>query len=134
VIWFRRVCVGALLAYVLFHLTMTHLPKAPAVFDGTSDKSLHFFSYFVVGVLGYTAARAVYLGRRQLGLIVIFFGSLFAVVDEISQPMFSRHAEFADWCSDVLGLCAAVLTCAIVRRLFKLIARSGSLSVSNELA
>lgn len=97
-----------LTAYALLLVTLTHIPKPPGVFEGHSDKTLHLLAYMTLGALGYVAAALQFPNRRGLALWVVLVGTVFAAIDESTQPMFGRHADLFDFRSDMIGLILAV--------------------------
>jgi len=103
-------------AYTLILVLATHYPR-PEQFLGAnppSDKALHFMAYGALAVLAggtlalarrWSAARAAWLG----GLLAVF-----AVLDEITQPLFSRDAEPLDWVFDCVGIGIGLAVVAVV--------------------
>lgn len=102
-------------AYLLGLLLLTHIPAPPSVFEGVSDKRLHFFAYLMLGGLGYTAAALSMPNVRGLPAIAIFIGGLLAMLDESTQPLFNRMADIHDWGADVMGVVVAVGFLSAVR-------------------
>ena len=86
-------------------LTATHLPRIPTVARGQGvDKWLHFSAYgcqtiLAMGVL-YCTDRLVLKNVAFLIVLLTTFGA----VDELTQPMFHRQAEFLDWLADCTGV------------------------------
>jgi len=93
-------------AYTLVLVWATHYPQ-PERFLGAnppSDKALHFLAYGVFAVL---AAGTTALARRWTAVRAAGLGAAlaaFAMVDEITQPLFARAAEPLDWIFDCLGI------------------------------
>jgi VanZ family protein len=100
------------LMFVATHIKFrnVHLPHE----ELPIDKVIHFGMYLV---LGFLARAAVGLSRRasnhrgavrwmHILLLVILFG--WALLDELTQPMFGRTFEWFDWLSDILGILAGV--------------------------
>jgi VanZ family protein len=93
-------------AYTLILVLATHYPR-PEEFLGAnapSDKALHFMAY---GALALLAGGTLALARhwsvaRAAGLAGLL--AVFAVLDEITQPLFSRDAEPLDWVFDCVGI------------------------------
>jgi len=108
-----RLAVG----YTLFLVYCTHVPNPslPAGAAAAGDKTLHFLAYGALG--GFTglavAARGGWTWRVAARLVG--FLAAFAVVDEATQPLFSRHADPLDWGFDCIGLSvgAALVTAAV---------------------
>jgi VanZ family protein len=99
----------ALASYVVILLTMTHLPRPPGVLEGRNDKTLHFLAYFVLGCCAYFATAVTLPDRKWIGVWLLISGSLFALIDETTQPFFKRHADVFDWIADIIGLSAAMI-------------------------
>jgi len=115
----RRLPAGLLAAitaaYTLVLVVATHYPKPERLLgpNPPSDKTLHLLAYGLLGLL--VAATLVLAGlasRRNL-LVAIVVVAIFAVVDEITQPLFGRQAEIRDWFFDVIGLTAGVAFVAV---------------------
>ena len=90
-------------------ITTTHIPKVPDPLGfRPSDKLLHFMAYTVLGALvGLVSSRYV---RPRLGVALMLFVGLavHGVLDEVTQPLFGRHADAADWFADILGAAAGL--------------------------
>lgn len=94
--------------------TGTHLPPREIPVGIGSDKVAHAVGYFVLGTLLWIALRARALPRtRRIGWTL---GGLavYAAFDELTQPLFSRHASLADALADVAGVLSAVGACEAV--------------------
>lgn len=117
--------------YVLQLLTLTHLPVPPHVFEGVSDKKLHFFAFLMLGGLGYSAIVLSFPKQRGLTSICIFVGCVFAAVDESTQPLFNRFADIHDWGYDVLGLVTAIWSLSLIRMITR---RAASVEKPREAA
>ena len=89
--------------YTLILVLATHYPR-PEEFLGPnppSDKALHFMAYGALALLaGGTLALARRWSMARLGGVL----AAFAVVDEVTQPLFSRAAEPLDWVFDCIGI------------------------------
>jgi VanZ family protein len=103
--------------YTLFLVYYTHHPRPPlpAGAAAAGDKTLHFLAYgALAGFTGLAvAARGGWTWRVAARLVA--FLAAFAVVDEATQPLFSRHADPLDWGFDCIGLTvgAAVVTAGV---------------------
>lgn len=83
----------------------THLPpRAMPSHLGFSDTILHVFGYCVLGLatVWRLENRPVALASRQwLGWLAFLI--IYAIVDELSQPLVGRSNEMGDWLADVCG-------------------------------
>ena len=113
-----RLLAGVTAAYTLVLVLATHYPR-PEEFLGPrppSDKTLHFMAYGALAVLAAgTLALAKRWSARRAALLA---GGLaaFAAVDEVTQPLFSRAAEWLDWVYDGIGIAVglAVIALAVI--------------------
>ena len=102
-------------AYTLLLVFATHYPK-PEYFLGTqaiSDKLLHFTAYVLLSLLA-AATLAGY--RRWRGSSVLALAcalAAFAAIDEITQPLLGRAAEWLDWVFDCMGIAVGILAVAV---------------------
>lgn len=118
-VW-RRLLMGAAVGVCAAEFLATHLPGDHLPHVGTSDKTLHAIAYFVLGGVVWATLAAYGLARRKrLGLLLLLL-PLYAVIDEITQPLFGRYSEPSDWLADMGGAAAAIalleLTLLVVRR------------------
>lgn len=97
-------------AYACVLVYATHHPKPAELIGPNSpgDKTLHLTAYCLLGgaVAVAVASRGGWTGRAAAALFVVL--TLFAAVDEITQPLFGRHADGVDWAFDQLGLVAGI--------------------------
>ncbi len=100
-------------------LYATHHPKPQNLLGPTppNDKLLHLFAYGALGGIVATAlaARGGWKTPRS-GAAVFVPLSLFAAIDESTQPFFGRSADQVDWAYDGIGLLmgiAAVTTVVV---------------------
>jgi len=115
-LWRARLLAAATAVYAVVLVAATHYPK-PEEFLGPnapSDKLLHFLAYGVLGLLA--AATLLAYGRwsRPQAAKLFVALALAAIVDEVTQPLFSRAAEPLDWVFDVIGLAIGMLLVAAV--------------------
>ncbi|QDU87228.1 hypothetical protein Pla175_05850 [Pirellulimonas nuda] len=114
----------ALLAvgYWLSLLVATHLPAdlAPA-HAGSWDKVAHTVGFGLLALFCGIAWRLVAgaLGLRESAAILLTL-SIYAAIDECTQPWFGRNCDPLDWAADMAGasagLAAAMVLIAVVRR------------------
>lgn len=117
----RRLHLWLLAGYWLLHLLVFHLPIQPqprAVLGRHSDKWLHVAAY---AVLAWLVARAVdsrRLARRGgFGWLVLWLAlAAYAAVDEWTQPLTNRYADFNDWLADAAGAAIGLATAWLARR------------------
>ena len=98
----------------MFLVVATHLPQVHTLVRGPGvDKWLHLLAYACQTVLAMGILYFTNRLRPQFVLVLIIALAAFGAADEITQPMFHRHAEFFDWLADcagiVLGVCAVYL-------------------------
>ncbi len=106
-------CTAAYAAVLVF---ATHYPRPEELLgpNAPSDKTLHFLAYAALATLA--GATLVLSGRWKvwtaclLGAVMAAFG----VVDEVTQPLFSRSAEPLDWAYDCVGIVAGLAAVAVV--------------------
>ena len=99
----------ALTGYTVALVTATHLPTVSGIvrYPGI-DKVLHLFAYWLLASLA-AALTAAWHGMKPRSMLVLaLLLAVFAGLDELTQPIFSRRAEFADWIADCFGIIAGV--------------------------
>jgi len=103
------VLVGTLLLYTFVLVIATHLPKIGGMVRTPGiDKLLHFGAYFLQATLAAAAVAATgRLGRRNAVILMAALAA-FGALDELTQPWFSRSAEWADWAADCFGIVLGV--------------------------
>jgi len=87
-------------AFIVTHLPPRAVPSHP----GVSDWILHACGYCALGLA--TAWRlenrpGMLASRRWLGWLAFLL--IYAIVDELSQPLVGRSNEMSDWLADVCG-------------------------------
>jgi VanZ family protein len=108
--WPTRLLAAATGVYACILVFATHYPKPEELLgrNPPSDKTLHFLAY---GVLGVLAAATLATGGRWVarGIARLAAGlALFGLVDEATQPFFSRAADPLDWVYDCIGIAAGL--------------------------
>src|SRR5690606_30080780 len=104
----RRCTLAGLAVYWIALFVGTHIPMDHSPDLHGSDKWIHFFAY--AGLAG--LATLAVGGRSALGLqtwhfVAIVSGlALFGGLDELTQPLVSRQADWFDWFADVGGVIA----------------------------
>lgn len=124
--WMVRLMAAATVAYTCVLVFATHYPRPEELLEGLlgrnqpSDKTLHFVAYAVLAALAtttwLTARRTAHRSIAPLAIALAGFGA----IDEITQPLFRRHAEPLDWIYDcvgiAIGITAVMVTAALVSR------------------
>jgi len=109
-VWPSRLLALATGLYAAVLTFATHYPKPDELIGRKlpSDKLLHFVAYGVFGLLAAALIRS--RGTLDLRSATILGAGLaaWAVIDEITQPLFARAAEPLDWVCDCLGLAAGI--------------------------
>ncbi len=102
-------------AFALALVFATHYPKPEELLGRRlpPDKTLHFAAYAVLTTLA--AATLAAAGRWTRAVVVRLATALaiFGLLDEATQPLFSRAAESLDWVFDCLGIAAGLLAIAL---------------------
>jgi len=124
--WLARMLAAATVAYTLVLVFATHHPKPEGLIgpNAPSDKTLHFLAYAMLAILaaatlamrGHWSARGV--GSLAAGLTV------FAALDEITQPFFSRDAEPLDWAYDCIGIAGGLLAVGLLVAIVRIATRA----------
>lgn len=115
-LWAARLLAAATAVYAVVLVTATHYPR-PEEFLGPnapSDKLLHFMAYGVLGLLAAATLFAYSLWSRPSAAKLFVGLALAAILDEATQPLFSRAAEPLDWVFDLIGLAIGILSVAAV--------------------
>ncbi|MEE8169399.1 MAG: VanZ family protein [Phycisphaerae bacterium] len=100
----RRAILGA---YTIFLVSLTHLPRtaAAAIPIQVWDKAAHASAYAVLGFLAIWSFGGACGSWRMRRWAVTFAAlAVFAVLDEITQPLVGRHTELLDGVADILGV------------------------------
>ena len=97
---------------ILFFLTITlgssiPVKNIPSSYIFSKDKLLHIVEYFLLGFLLFNSLISK---TRFSGLLCLFLGSFFAIIDEIYQStVFGRFSSSFDVIADFIGLTLSVL-------------------------
>lgn len=98
-----------LLAYMILIISISSIPQQslPKTFLLTWDKGLHMIEYFLLGILAIKSINGV---TFKSVLLVVFFGILFAVMDEYLQSFISgRMSSGFDVLADFFGIALGAL-------------------------
>ena len=104
----KQIAWATVACYILVAVCLTHMPKVPAGLEQGSDKVLHCVGYFLYASLTYIAIGLSFPRYRWAVLTVVLMFSIWAAMDEITQPYFHRDCDFNDWLADMVGVIAAV--------------------------
>lgn len=110
-LWLARLLAATTAVYSVVLVAATHYPK-PEEFLGPnapSDKLLHFMAYGTLGLLAATTLLAYGRLSPRTAFRLLVALALAAILDEVTQPLFSRAAEPLDWVFDVIGLAIGIL-------------------------
>jgi VanZ family protein len=97
-----------------FAATHVRLRLPPTGQIPSSDKTLHFVGYLGLGLIVLLTLHARSVRGRRRNRWMVGWLLTYAVLDEMTQPWFGRHAAFADWVADLLGVLTA---CALGQRM-----------------
>lgn len=104
--------------YAAILVSATHYPKPQDLLGANppSDKLLHLIAYGLLGVVTAAAAsvRGGWNGSRLTLCVLVL--AVFAALDEVTQPLFGRAVEFADWVADLAGLAIGVAAVVVWTR------------------
>jgi VanZ family protein len=104
-------------------MLMTHWPTVPSLGLATGrlpiDKAVHFVLYGVFGVLVGITNYFQPLSFRWPVTHLFCALMMFAAIDEISQPFFTRNCDLRDWMADIAGVVFGLLVSTATIRLFR---------------
>jgi VanZ family protein len=103
------------LAYAVILVLGTHYPRPDELLGryGHADKLLHFVAYFLLAVFSTAAVWGAGWWSRRSAVAVAIVLATFGAIDEITQPLFGRHADVLDWGADCGGIAVGILLVAI---------------------
>lgn len=99
----RRWTGPILAAYWLGIFAATHLPPAALPQTTFGDKTEHFVAYGGLAFLMTAWLRLTRPAMRGVALLVLGVSMAYAAVDELTQPIVSRFADFGDFLADWVG-------------------------------
>lgn len=103
--------------YLLVLFTVTHIPGLPTSGFSFSDKVQHFCGYsaltFLV-LLGWELTMGVLEAKHYFA--VWLAGTLYAIVDEVTQIPVGRTCDVNDWAADMCGILAGMIAFGLFRR------------------
>ena len=107
----RRVILAGCLGLWITAFVITHSPRDELPEPSVGDNQLHGAGYFVLGCAFWLTLAAYWVPRRRRPVVVIGVLAVYALVDEITQPLAGRQTDVFDWAADVAGAVAAALLC-----------------------
>lgn len=111
----------------------THIPAERMPDVGESDKFIHLAMFAGLGIVLYLALARTNPRRRFIVPLILLAGSVYAVLDELTQPLVRRYCDWRDMLADITGLCLAVGLCALLFRARRASpSRSSTVSPSHE--
>jgi len=97
----------------------THYPGDMQLSYSPSDKTMHFVCYLVLTVLVLASWElSTGLLRPAHYFFVWLSGTIYGVVDELTQIPVGRTCSMSDWLADVIGIVAGLILFRLVRLLF----------------
>jgi VanZ family protein len=115
---------GPLLAiYWLLIFAATHLPQAALPPTQLGDKTEHFIAY---GILSFIMMFWIKLTRprmRGVAIVVLAVCTLYAAVDELTQPIVNRHCDVRDFLADSVGAGIGILISMLLLKRVRLAGR-----------
>lgn len=101
-----------LIVVCLTNVLFSHQPS-PILMDlgfTFEDKLLHISAFFVLGIALLLALSPFKMPRLYRILIVISFGAVWGLLDEVHQSFVpNRTAALDDWIADVIGVILSLL-------------------------
>jgi len=108
--------------YACVLVIATHLPPSNAVVVAAAkapDKFWHFFAYALLGFLTY-ASDTVLRPRAAYRFLLLGAGLiLFAICDELTQPIFGRGTDLWDFIYDLRGILTGFAAAYCLPRILK---------------
>ena len=101
-----------LIVVCLTNVLFSHQPS-PILMDlgfTFEDKFLHISAFFVLGIAVLFALSSFTMPKLYRILIVISFGAVWGLLDEVHQSFVpNRTAALDDWIADVIGIIISLL-------------------------
>ncbi len=104
-----------LFSYAVLILIVSSTPSSdlPNIWLLHYDKAIHFFEYFIFGMLAIKSMKAITL---RIVFVLIPFGILFGMIDEYLQSFISgRYSSGLDVLSDTLGFAVGLILVYIIQ-------------------
>lgn len=99
----RRASAVVFVAVTASWLIGTHVPPSRLPVTGGGDKTAHFVGYALIAISGTWMLRQRGWSRLSAARAVILFCLSLAAIDELTQPLVNRSAEWLDWLADLAG-------------------------------
>lgn len=87
------------------HLPAPRLPRTPG-----GDKTAHLVGYALIALSATWMLRQRGCSRLSAARTVLLFCLMLAAVDELTQPLVGRSAEWLDWLADAAGTLVGLST------------------------
>ena len=105
----RHVILVGFVASWLGAFVATHIPLEQLPAFGASDKTLHLVGFFLLGAAFWLTMLAFGSARSHRVVVIVSVMTIYAALDEITQPLVNRYAARDDWLADIIGVIAAVV-------------------------
>lgn len=105
----RRLFVWACAATWICEFVLTHIPADSLPPLGAGDKLLHGVAFFAISGTFVAAISVCKVPRRRRIMLTAVIMSIYAALDELSQPLTNRTASFDDWLADIVGAMIALV-------------------------
>jgi VanZ family protein len=102
--------------YLVVLFAATHIPGLPSTGFSLSDKIEHFCGYGILTIfvlLGWELTIGVLEAKHYFA--VWLAGTLYAIVDELTQIPVGRTCDVNDWAADILGILAGMIAFGCLR-------------------
>ncbi len=102
--------------YLLVLFAATHIPSLPTTSWSFTDKVQHFTGYGLLTLcmlVGWELSIGVLQAKHYFA--VWLAGTLYAIVDEVTQIPVGRTCDVNDWAADVLGIVAGMMAFGLCR-------------------
>jgi VanZ family protein len=112
----HRLLLVATICFWIICAMLTHVPVPPGFIPAAeNDKIRHFVGFAILATLFFVALLTSSHARPPLrsALLVLIILMLYAIIDEVTQPVVGRRCELGDWIADSTGA-AIALTLALV--------------------
>lgn len=91
------------LAITTLWLVGTHVPSPRLPRTPGGDKTAHVVGYALIALSGTWMLRQRGCSRLDAARNILLFCLLLAGIDELTQPLVNRSADWLDWLADLAG-------------------------------